>query len=232
MGYLPIFLDMQGRDCLVAGGGAIAEARVRALLDAGALVTVVSPELTPALQAMARGEEIHHCARNYASNDMQGRFLACIVTSDEALARSAAADAERFGVLINAADMPAFCDFITPAVVKRGAVQIAIGTGGASPALARRLRESIETLVGPEYEPFADLLRVARQWLRSRVESPDERARILSALVASELIGALKRRDREQADVIVRYHLGAGLEAIGFAFNPDSPSTSEALSAD
>jgi len=227
MGYLPIFLNLRGRDCLVAGGGQLAEARVTSLLGAGATVTVIAPEVTPSLQAMARLGAIRHCPRTYVSEDMRGRFLACVVTPDETLARAAAADAERFGVLINVADMPALCTFITPAVVKRGEVQIAISTGGASPALARRLREQIEGVAGPEYGPMAELLRAARRWLRDHVKPPDERACILSALVASDLADALKRRDRQRADALVRSHLGAGLEAIGFSFNPDPPAGSD-----
>ncbi|HTT77916.1 MAG TPA: bifunctional precorrin-2 dehydrogenase/sirohydrochlorin ferrochelatase [Candidatus Binataceae bacterium] len=216
MPYLPVFIELQGRDCLVLGGGHLAESRVDALCEAGAAVTVVAPEVTPRLEAMARAGTIKWIPRIYAPPDMRGRFMAWIAISPGgAIALSAAADARKLGVLINVADRPALCDFITPAVVKRGDVQVAISTGGASPALARRIRQQVEQVVGPEYGAAAELLRSARRWLRGRVSDSSERARMLSGLMASGLVDAVRHSDSVAVEKLLRTHLGAGFEDLG-----------------
>jgi precorrin-2 dehydrogenase len=209
MGYLPIFVDLKGRDCLVIGGNTLAESRVRALCEAEASVTVITPEITLALMAMVDAGAVRWIARDYAAGDMRGRFMASVATMNEAVGRAAAADARELGVLINVADRPALCDFITPAVVKRGEVQIAIATGGASPALARRLREQLEAVIGPEYAEIAELLRSARRWLKGHISDASERGRVLARLVGSGVIEAFRRGDLEEAERLVRAHLGA-----------------------
>jgi precorrin-2 dehydrogenase / sirohydrochlorin ferrochelatase len=225
MGYLPIFVNLKGRDCLVIGGDSLAESRVRALCEADASVTVIAPEITPALVAMADAEMIRWIARDYAAGDMRGRFMAWVATVNEAVGRAAAADARQLGVLINVADRPALCDFITPAVVRRGEVQIAIATGGASPALARRLREQLEAVIGPEYAEIAELLRSARRWLKGHMSDASERQRILAKLVGSDLIGAFRRRDLEEAERLVGTHLGTDFAELGFS--TDAPESSK-----
>ena len=138
---------------------------------------------------------------------------------DQPTAEAVANDARAMGVPINAADRPALCDFITPAVIKRGAVQIAIGTGGASPALARRLRERLETIVGPEYGALAEILRRVRPWLRERVENPDERARTMLSLIDGDLLDAIRRDDWPAIEGLLQTHLGVGLRT-GFGLAP------------
>jgi siroheme synthase-like protein len=221
MGFLPIFMEMRGRDCLVVGGGAIAESRVRALLQAEAAVTVVAPVVTHGLTVLAGARAIRHSSRNYVSDDVRGRFMAWAAVDDPAIAKRVAEDARRMGVPLNAADRPGLCDFITPAVLRRGPIQIAITTGGASPALSRRLRERLENIVGPEYASLAEILRQVRQWLRGRVRDPNERARTLKALLDSDLPLALRDHDRAAADRVVRSYLGAGLSEAGFRFESD-----------
>jgi precorrin-2 dehydrogenase/sirohydrochlorin ferrochelatase len=216
MGYLPIFVNLKGRDCLAIGGDSLAESRVRALCEAEASVTVIAPEITPALMAMADAGRIRWIARDYKAGDMCGRFMAWVATMNGAVGRSAAADANKLGVLINVADQPTLCDFITPAVVKRSEVQIAISTGGTSPALARRLREQIEGVIGPEYGPVAELAQNARRWLKGRVDDQRERARILAKLVGSGIIEAFRRGDLEEAERLSRAHLGADFAELGF----------------
>ena len=231
MGYLPIFVNLEGRDCLVIGGGELAERRVKALREAGAAVTVTALEITPALAAMVEAGTIRWIARDYKASDMRGRFMAWVATTDEAFCRSAASDARELGIMINVTDRPALCDFITPAVVKRGEVQIAIATGGASPALARRLREQLEEVVGPEYGRVAELLRSARRWLSGHVDDPSERARILSKLVASGVIEAFAHDDLGEVQKIVRALLGTGLNELDSASENASLSMTEAVSA-
>jgi len=216
MGYLPIFIDAGGRNCVVIGGGEVAERKARSLLEAGAAVTVVSPALTAGLAAMADAGTIRHEARVYRHGDLKGAFLAFEATGEAETARAAAAEAGEQGVPINVADVPELCSFIAPAVVKRGDLRIAISTGGASPAFARKIREELEERFGAEYELMIDVLAAARRWLKARERDDGARRRRLTSLAGSELCDCLKRGDFAAADATARRVLGAGLAELGF----------------
>jgi precorrin-2 dehydrogenase/sirohydrochlorin ferrochelatase len=216
MGYLPIFIDLSERPCVVIGGGEIAERKTRSLIEAGASVVIISPAITAGLAAMSGAGTIQHLARRYRHGDLADAFLAFDATGDGATARAAAAEASARGVPINVADVPELCDFISPAVVQRGGLQIAISTGGASPALARKIREDLEGLFGPEYELIISLLERTRRWLRLQESDAGTRARLQDTLVRSELLECLKRGDFAAADSIAQRVLGASLVDIGF----------------
>ena len=143
MAYYPIFVEMASRPCLVVGGGAVAEAKVTGLLAAGAKVTVVAPDLTPALEELLRQGALHYEARDYKESDLDDCEACFVATDDGAINARVAGDCRDRGVWVNAADDPANCDFILPSVVRQGDVVLAASTGGASPALARRLREEL-----------------------------------------------------------------------------------------
>ena len=215
MGYLPIFVQVSGRRCVVIGGGEIAERKTLSLLEAGAEVIVVSPALTTGLAALARRGRLRHHAREYQAGDLAGAFFAFETSGDPRATHAAVAEARADGVLINVADVPERCDFIAPAVIKRGALQLAISTGGASPALARQLREELEGRFGTEYELLLDLLAAARQWLRAREQDSAVRTRILTALAASGLREALRDGKAAETDAILRRILGASLIDLG-----------------
>jgi precorrin-2 dehydrogenase / sirohydrochlorin ferrochelatase len=216
MRYLPIFIDASGRHCVVIGGGEIAERKTRSLIEAGAAVTVVSAALTAGLAAMANGGAIRHLARIYQSGDLEGAFLAFEASGEIETERVAAAEARARGVLINVADVPELCSFIAPAVITRGGLQIAVSTGGASPAFARKIREELEDGFGPEYELMIDLLAASRQWLRVREGDLSARARLLTSLVRSDLRECLKRGDLGAADATIHRVLGASFAELGF----------------
>ncbi len=209
MGYIPIFLDVGGKPCLVVGGGEVAARRVRALIEAGATVTIVSPELGAELAAIARRGRIRHLPRRYQRGDLTGFELAYGATDDGALQRELAAEARELGVQINVADEPELCSFIAPAVIRRGNLQIAISTSGASPALAARIRRELEPQFGPEYERLLEVLRRARMHLMGVEADSGERARKLRALAASRLRESLARGDDAAADAILAEHLGS-----------------------
>jgi siroheme synthase-like protein len=166
--YYPVFLELSGRKCLVVGGGRVAEGKVTGLLDAGAAVSVVAPRLTPRLQALLGDGRIEYLRRAYEAGDVAGFGLCFVATDDGALNATVAREARAAGVWVNAADDPANCDFILPAVVRRGEVVVAASTGGASPALARRLREDLTAFLGEDYEPLARLLADVRGDLKRR----------------------------------------------------------------
>ncbi|HLF71058.1 MAG TPA: bifunctional precorrin-2 dehydrogenase/sirohydrochlorin ferrochelatase, partial [Dehalococcoidia bacterium] len=157
MAYYPVFIELKGRRVLVIGGGRVAEGKVAGLLAAEAEVTLVAPSLTPALQDHASNGRIRHEAREYRDGDLDEKTydLCFVATDDGAINARVAADAREAHVMVNAADDPANCDFILPAVVRRGDVVIAASTGGTSPALARRLREELTAFLDEDYEPLA-----------------------------------------------------------------------------
>ncbi len=217
MGYLPIFLDVTARRCLVVGGGALAERKVAALLEAGAAVTVLSPRLTPSLVARARARGLNHLAREYRAGDLRGAALVILATDDKQQNREIAAEARASGIPINVVDEPELCTFIAPAVVSRGALQVAISTGGASPAMAARIRRELEHQFGPEYGLALEILRAARKMLRSSEPRPAERAGRLRALAGSELLDHLKGGDLAAIDRVLLEHLGASLESLDLA---------------
>ncbi len=174
--YFPAFLDLRGRSCLVAGGGEVGERETRALLECGARVMVVSPTLTSGLGVLTAGGYIEHRARPFRRPDLRGCALAVAATGDSRVDEAVAAMARRSGVLVNVVDRPDRCDFIVPSVLRRGELQIAVSTGGRSPALAREIRRRLERLFGPEY---AGLVR--------RVGAERRRARTAATTAAGRL---------------------------------------------
>ncbi len=217
MGYIPVFFDVGGKPCLVVGGGEVAERKVRALLEAGADVTVVSPTLGEELAAIAHRGEIHHLARRWRRGEMAGFALVYAATDDALLHREIAAEAGELGVPINVADTPELCSFIAPAVIRRGDLQIAISTGGASPALAARIRRELEPRLGPEYARLLQVMRAARRRLMAAGTESGERARKLRALADSRLRECLAAGNDRAVDAILTEHLDATLANLGLA---------------
>jgi|SRR5438067_10532043 len=147
MSLFPIFLKLSARPCTVIGAGNLAESKIESLLTANARVTVIAPRANLRITALAESGEITLHTREYTFGDLAGQFLAVAATDNPAVNREVFAEAEFSGVLINAVDDPPFCDFYFPSVVRRGDLQIAISTAGASPALAQRLRKEINELL-------------------------------------------------------------------------------------
>lgn len=210
MQYHPVYLDLRGRPCVVLGGGEVATRKAEGLLAAGARVTVVSPTLMPVLAALAETHEIVHHARPYRPGDLAGAVLAYAATDDTAVQTAAAAEAAASGVWLNVVDRPQLCSFIVPAVVKRGPVSVAVSTGGASPALARRLREVLEGAIGPEYGLAATILGRIRPLVSAKRADAEARAATFAALVASPLLDSLRARDAHAVDALLAEHVGPG----------------------
>jgi len=155
-----------GRRCIVVGGGEVAARKVESLVAAGAQVIIVSPILTvPSLSAIVERGLATHLAREYRRGDIAGCALAYAATDDRTVHRELAAEARTLGIPLNVVDVPELCTFIAPAVAKQGALQIAISTGGASPAFAARLRRELEEQFGIEYGIALKVLHAARRKL-------------------------------------------------------------------
>ncbi len=135
--YYPVYLNLTGKRCLVFGGGPVAEDKIAKLRDSGATVSVVSPEVTPAIRDAALNGHVEWRSRHYQPGDLEGVFLGIAATNQRKVNQQIFQEAERLGVLLNVVDDPGRCTFIAPSIVQRGSVTLAISTGGASPALAR-----------------------------------------------------------------------------------------------
>jgi siroheme synthase-like protein len=183
----PIVLDLAAWRCVVVGGGVVAERRVEGLLAAGASVTVVAPALTPALTALAGAGRLQHLARRYDDGDLAGFDLAFAATEAGEVNAAVALEGRRRGVWVNAADDPARCDFFLPALVRRGDLVVAVGTGGTSPALARAVREELERVLTADYATLAEIAAEARRELRAE-------GRVATAAVWRTALGPETRR--------------------------------------
>ncbi len=176
-------LNLEGRRCLVVGGGRVGYEKAATLAECGAAVVVVSPELHESFT----GLEIEWVQRPYRSEDLDGVFLVVAATSDRQVNTRVFRDAERREKLCNVADVPELCNFILPAVHRQGPIAVAVSTGGASPALAKRLRSEIAELVGPEHAELAEELRAMRPEVRERFATYEERRDYFEEIVEARL---------------------------------------------
>lgn len=190
----PIFVKLTGRPCLAVGAGTIGESKIASLLEAEAKVRVVAPEATAQVQAWAQANKIEWLSRAWELGDLDGMFLIVVATPSLELHERIFQEATRRGVLCNIVDVPSLCDFYYPAVVQRGALQIAISTAGQSPALAQRLRKELEDQFGPEYEAWLKRLGEERDKLIAAKLKPEERKRLLHDLASAEAFKAFVRK--------------------------------------
>lgn len=169
----PVMLDLEGRECLVVGGGVVAGRKIAGLLDVGARVTVVSPVLAPVVLDIARDGRLRWWPREYAEGDVAGFALVMVATDDDRVNARVAADARGRSIWVNCADDPARCDFILPSVLRRGPLTVAVSTGGASPAVARMVREELEAVLPSDYAALTEVVADVRRGLRERGIAPD-----------------------------------------------------------
>lgn len=208
MSLFPIFLKLEGRPCLVVGAGAVGEPKIQSLLEAHARVRVIAPEATIRVQGWVRSGMITWEQRAFAPADLDGIFLVVAATSSPEVNESVFIEAQRRGILCNSVDDPEHCDFFYPAVVRRGDLQVAISTGGSSPALAQRLRAELEQQFGPEYASWLQDLGTMRQKLFASDLDPEKRRQLLHQLASREAFEAVQSavhgRVRDDASVRVR----------------------------
>ena len=154
----PIFLDLNGRRCVVVGGGAVADRKARKLLQARAEVVVISPEMKPGIESMA----VEVRRRPYEDGDLEGAYLAFAATDSREVNSAVAKEARDRGIFVNVADKPSEGSFALPSTLRRGGLQVAVSTGGASPTLARSIRGELEKKFGPEWAGLTGELRRRR----------------------------------------------------------------------
>lgn len=225
MKYLPAFLNLDGRKCLIVGGGDIALRKYDLLRRTGAKITLVAPRLAPALEQRLDGD-VMHVRREFRTEDVAGCFLVISATDDCAVNASVAEAANRANVPVNVVDNPDLCSFIFPAIVDRSPVIAAVSTGSASPVLARLLRERLESLIPAGYGKLASLADQFRSRVKERIPNPEQRRRFWEKVLlgpVAELVFAgrevdarsrfkteLEQAEREGTGSGMVYLVGAG----------------------
>lgn len=213
MNYYPINLNIAGQPCLVVGGGGVGSRKVNGLLACHAQVTVVSKAADDRIHTLAEAKRIRFYCRGYRSQDLEAVLLVIGATNDTALNQRIYADAQKRGILCNIADQPALCNFILPAVVRRGDLLITASTSGQSPALAKRLRKELASAYGEEYAEFLALMGAIRKKLLATAHAPEAHKPLFNALIDGGLIGMVRDgRHREIDELLTRvlgpeYHL-------------------------
>jgi len=204
--YYPVFLNISGRKCVVVGGGQVALRKVRVLLEHGADVEVISPDLFPELAQLATNGKIKALNRAYRLGDLVNASVAIAATDNSEINQQVVAEARRRAVLVNVVDDAENSDFIVPSYLRRGEVTIAVSTAGRSPALARKIRTRLEKELGDEY---ASLIRLIVE-VRAKVKREGMKIdgdRWQEALDLDLLLELLKRGDEEKAKAILLSHL-------------------------
>ena len=177
-----ISLDLEDMPCLVVGGGVIALRKIESLIASGAKVKVVSPEVASEIEAL---EEVEILRRRFRVEDLHGRFLVISATNKREVNEQVAKAARKQGMLVNVVDVPDLCNFYVNSQVRRGDLTISISTGGASPALSKKIRKEIERVYGEEYGDLLLLMREYRPMIIREVADPERRSRIFKALADS-----------------------------------------------
>lgn len=209
--FYPMFVDLEGRRCLVVGGGPVATEKVEKLVDHGAVVRLVSPTITAALSGMvAAGTVAEHHERPYRPEDLEGCFLVIAATNLDAINRMVWQDAEARNMVCNVVDVPPLCNFIVPSIVRRGELALAVSTGGASPVVAKHIRRQLDAMYGPEWEHLVDLLRDLRDELKVRYLDMPSRRDAVEALMETDVLRRLADGDREGALAFAREVLDLG----------------------
>jgi precorrin-2 dehydrogenase/sirohydrochlorin ferrochelatase len=208
--FYPVNLDIKDRQCLVVGGGAVASRKAQTLIDCEAIVTVVSPEFSEALKNLEQTSDITMIQRPYQTSDLDDKFLVIGATNDENLNRQVNADAEQRNMLCNIADVPDICNFILPAIIRRGDLCIAISTSGKSPAFAKKLRKDLEKTFGDEYAQLLTLMGEIRKKLLAEEHAPEAHKPIFEKLISHNLPEMIKNNEKERINQILFDVLGSG----------------------
>ena len=210
MRYYPVHLDIQNRSCLVVGGGSVGTRKVITLLDCGANVTVISPVVSHQLRDFATSGSIKLRERPYQSGDLDGMFLVIGATDDEELNRQISNDADHLNTLCNIADRPEVCNFILPSIVQRDDLVITVSTSGRSPAMAKKLRKTLENQFGKEYGVFLKLMGAIRKKLLSTSHKPEAHKHLFEQLIDADLIVMIEKDKTAEIDALLFEILGEG----------------------
>jgi precorrin-2 dehydrogenase/sirohydrochlorin ferrochelatase len=197
-----MFMKLEGKRCLVVGAGNVGEPKIGGLMDTGARVRVIALQASETVHDWARAGKITLELRAFAAEDLDGAFLAVVATASRALNGSIYREAQRRGVLCNVVDVPEFCDFYYPAVVRRGDLQIAISTNGQSPALSQKLRQQLERQFGPGYAQWVKELGETRRLILASDLDPERKRELLHSLASREALKAALAEESAKNELI------------------------------
>lgn len=209
-------IDLAGRRCLVVGAGPVGLEKIHGLLAARADVVVVAPEACDEVAALSAAGTVVWHRRPYREGDLDGAFLVVAATSETEVNERVHADAEARTMLVNVADVPHLCNFMLPAIVRDGAVAVAISTKGASPALAQRMRDEAAALFSPAYAELAAILHRLRPWAKEHLPTYQQRKAFFDSIVNGEPdpIASLREGDTDAVERLVRSAKGAALSVV------------------
>lgn len=212
MRYYPVNLNIKNRSCLVVGGGRVGTRKVKTLLECGAQVTVISPEVSRELEELTRQKRIHWHRRDYRSSDLEHIFLVIGATDDQQQNQQIHQDAEKAKRLCNIVDQPDLCNFILPAFIRQGDLMIAISTAGKSPAFAKHLRRQLTEQFGPEYGRLLNLMGAIRQKLLAQDHAPEAHKPLFEQLIGGGLLEMITAEDEQAIDGLLNQILGPEFE--------------------
>jgi len=193
--YYPIFLDITEKPCAVVGGGEVALRKAQRLLQCHALVWVITEELSPEWKALHREDGLHFIPDKYKSRYIKDMFLVIGATNKREINERIFQDARKRHILVNIVDDPLRCDFILPSLVERGDLSVAISTGGKSPAMAKRLREELENILGAEYEIALEIMGHIRRIVQEQNQPPHDNQQIFAQLIHSDMLRLIREKD-------------------------------------
>lgn len=196
----PIYLSLAGRNCLVVGGGKVAERKAATLLEYEAHIRLVSPEVTSRISDWAAQNLIELRARMFKPEDLEGIFLVFIATDDPEINNAITMLCREQAILVNAVDDPPNCDFYVPSILRRNSLCVAISTEGKSPLLAAKLRRELEEYIPEEYGEWVQILGELRTQIKETDLNIGERRAIFEALVNSNLLDLLIESTKEQIE--------------------------------
>ncbi|WP_454192314.1 precorrin-2 dehydrogenase/sirohydrochlorin ferrochelatase family protein [Paenibacillus sp. Marseille-Q7038] len=192
--YVPVMLNCSGRRCIIIGGGKVAERKMEALAGSGALLTIISPEVTKNLLHMVHRGEAEWRKKPYLQGDLEGAFLVYAATDSPEVNEQVIAEAQQRNILVNRADAPSTGDFITPSSVRRGKLTIAVSASGASPGLSKRIMEQMRADYGEEYEIYLDFLQQFREVIQLEVEDRRDRKCLLDRVLEMDILAQIRKK--------------------------------------
>jgi siroheme synthase-like protein len=197
--YYPIYIDIEDRAVLIVGGGVVCARKAETMMRYGGRVTIVSPEITDEIAAWERDGALVVHRKLYEESDLDGASIVIASTDDPCVNARVARDCRRRKVPVNVVDVTHLCEFIVPAIIEKGSIQIAISTGGKSPALGRTLKEDLQRTIGPEYAEVNDLLGTLRREAKRILPTDTDRKRFFDGIIAAGVLDMLRAGERRSA---------------------------------
>jgi siroheme synthase-like protein len=210
--YYPIYLDIEDRSVIIIGGGNVCARKAETMMKYGARVTVVAPEFTEEIEQWAREGCLAIRRKEYDASDLDGAHIVIASTDVQPVNEQIAADCRARRIPVNVVDVTPLCEFIVPAIIESGSIQIAVSTGGKSPALARTLKEDLQRTIGPEYAEVNDVLGTLREGAKQVLPTDVDRKRFFDGILARGILGMLREGKRREAyETIARACEAAGV---------------------